>query len=277
MANQSTNQTIEPAAITEENPVLLQADSVNYDQNLDIIVASGNVELVQDDRVIMAETLSYNKKSDTITASGDVKLLESSGEVVFAEYMELTNKMTKGTIHKIRILLQDNARLVANGARRHNENRTELAKAVYTPCAACKEDPSKAPLWQLKANKVVHNKANKVIEYYDSTMEIFGFPIGYMPYFRHPDPSVERQSGFLAPAFGSSSSTGTYVRVPYFWAISEDKDLTFDPIFTAKQGAVASLQYRQAFDAGGFEVEGSLVDDEDYYNNSSLNSGHRRW
>ncbi|WP_420547416.1 LPS-assembly protein LptD [Curvivirga sp.] len=261
----------------EESPVLLSADEVNYDETLNIITARGNVELVQEGRVLLADTLSYNQTDDTITASGDVKLLETTGDVMFAEYMELTDKMTKGTLRQIRFLMSDNARLAANGARRFSETKTELARAVYTPCDVCKETPEKDPLWQLKADKVVHDGDSKTIEYYNSWMEIFGLPVAYFPYFQHPDPSVDRASGILPPSFGNDNNIGTFFRLPYYWAISEDKDFTFDPIYTSKSGLVASGEYRQAFESGDLYLQGSIVNDSEYFENSSSNKGHTRW
>ena len=45
----------------------------------------------------------------------------------------------------------------------------------------------------------------------------------------HPDPTVERQSGFLIPSFASSKSLGSYLNIPYYKVIAGNKDLTFKP------------------------------------------------
>ena len=47
------------------------------------------------------------------------------------------------------MLLADHSRLAGNTARRTNGNRTELRRAVYSPCDLCKSDPSAPPAWQL--------------------------------------------------------------------------------------------------------------------------------
>ena len=80
-----------------------------------------------------------------------------------------------------------------------------------------------------------HDKINKTIYYNDAVVKIFDIPIFYTPVLSHPDPSVDRRSGFLPPAFSDSRNLGTGLKLPYFWAINNDKDFTFTPkIFTSE-------------------------------------------
>ena len=241
-------------------PALIQADEMTQDQELGNVVARGNVEITQGERMLFADTVSYNQKSNTVTASGNVILLEPEGDTVFAEYVELTDSMREGVIRKIKVLLADNSRFAANSGRRTKGNRTVLSKAVYSPCDVCRENPEKAPLWQLKANTIVHDKVAQEIRYKDAWMEIYGVPVAYTPYFAHPDPTVSRKSGFLTPAFGSSGRLGGFAQVPYFWAIDNSKDATFAPILTREEGVVFAGEYRQRFDSGEIEFSGSLAE-----------------
>ena len=243
-----------------DQPVILRAEEINHDEQLGIVVATGGVEIAQGERFLIADTLSYNQKTDTVTASGNIKILEPTGEVIFADYLELHDRMRDGAIREIRILMAENARIAANGARRVNGNTSIMSKGVYSPCDVCKEDPEKPPLWQVKAERIIHDQSEKTVEYHNARLEMFGLPVAYTPYLTHPDPSVKRKSGFLAPSFGSSSNTvGTFVRTPYFWALSDDKDLTLDPIITTDTTPVMGAEYRQAFDSGELELSGSIV------------------
>ena len=56
--------------------------------------------------------------------------------------------------------------------------------------------------------------------------------------FFHPDPTVKRHSGFLAPFFTNSTSVGAGFAMPYYWAISNDKDLTFTPKIYIKENEI---------------------------------------
>ena len=59
--------------------------------------------------------------------------------------------------------------------------------------------------------------------------------MGHCRQFFHPDPTVKRQSGFLIPFFTDSTTVGAGFGIPYYWAISKDKDITFTPKFYAKE------------------------------------------
>lgn len=239
-------------------PVLFQADEVQYDDQLGLTVAKGHVEISQGGQVLLADTVSYSQRTDTITASGHVSLLQPTGEVVFADFMELRDSLNNAFATKVRMLFADRSRLAANAARRTNGNRTELARAVYSPCDLCKSDPTQPPAWQIKAREITHDKAAKLIEFDDATMEIDGFPVFYTPYMSTPDPTVKRASGFLIPSIGSSSLTGFHLSVPYFWVLGPDKDLTLSPRYTSRAGPLLAGQYRQRFGNGVFEGTASV-------------------
>jgi LPS-assembly protein len=245
----------------DQEPIVFMADELRVDQDLSLVVAKGNVEIAQGRRRVLADTVTYNQRTDMITAAGNVSLLEPTGEVIFANYVELTDQMNDAFAREIRMIMTDRARLAGNTGRRTGGNRTELRKGVYSPCDLCREDPTRAPTWQLKAGSVVHDETQKTIEYRDAVLEFDGIPVLYTPYLSHPDPTVKRLSGFLPPILGNSTNLGFNATVPYFWAISRDKDFTFAPIFTTEAGTVAAGEYRQRFSFGDLNVRGSIVDD----------------
>src|ERR1700730_14888701 len=78
--------------LDKNSPIVFQADEVQYDDQLALTVAKGHVEISQGGEVLLADTVSYNQRSDTITASGHVSLLMPTGEVVFADFMELRDQ-----------------------------------------------------------------------------------------------------------------------------------------------------------------------------------------
>ena len=62
--------------------------------------------------------------------------------------------------------------------------------------------------------------------------------------FFHPDPSVKRQSGFLAPSITSAKSSGNFLSTPYFFALADNKDLTFSPRFYDDDKYLYQTEYR---------------------------------
>ena len=246
----------------EDSPADFTADEMTYDKELGVVTARGAVEVVHGPRVLRANTISYNQKADIVSASGNISLLEPTGEVIFAEYMEVTGDLKEGVIKDFRMVLKDGARVAASGGRRMDAgNTTEMYKAVYSPCRPCIEDPSRPPLWQVKALKVSHDRPEQLVEYEDAWLEMAGIPVAFTPYLRHPDPTAKRKSGFLAPTFGGSSSLGTTVQLPYYFAIAPNMDSTLTPIYTSKQGPVLAGDFRALPNRGKFEGKASITQD----------------
>lgn len=240
-------------------PALITADEVNYDDQLGIVTARGNVEISQGDRVLRADVVSYNRRTGVVTASGNISLAESTGDVIFADFVELADEFREGTIQNFRALLADQARLAAVSARRSGGNTTVARRAVYSPCELCKEDPTRAPLWQIKAARVTHDQAARQVSYDSAWMELGGVPVAYTPYFSHPDGTVERKSGFLAPELKSSSTLGQLIAVPYYIVIDESSDATVEPIFLLNEAPVMAGEYRQKTARGQFQGSASLT------------------
>ena len=256
-------------------PILFRADEIEYDDQLALTVARGHVEISQSGQVLLADTVSYNQRTDTITASGNVSLSQPTGEIVFADFMELRDSMNEAFAKNVRMLLADRSRLAANTARRTNANRTELKRGVYSPCDLCRDDPSAPAIWQLKAREIDHDKELQLVEFRDSVMEIDGWPVFYSPYISMPDPSVKRASGFLPPSVGSSNTLGAHVTIPYFLVLGPDKDVTFAPRFTTRAGPVGVAEYRQRFGNGTLDAIGSLNHSNVGFADSSSSQGEQ--
>ena len=240
-------------------PVLLNADRVTYDQNSKIAVASGQVEISQGDRLLRADQVTYDQNRDVVTALGHVAIVEANGQVSFADRAEVTSDMKQGFVDQVRVLLIDNSRFAAQEGERVDGRYVILRRATYSACDLCKADPTKAPLWQLRASKVTHDNDSKRIVYRDAFLELGGIPVLYTPYFSHPDPSVKRKSGFLTPMVGSNGNVGAYATVPYYFDLAPDKDLTISPTFSTKDKLQFAAEYRQRFAHGAMKFSGSAL------------------
>ncbi len=186
-----------------DQPVTFTADPVEYDRENSLVIAQGHVEAWQNDHVLRADHITFDRNTGVAAAKGNVVLLEPDGQVLFADYAELTQDMKNGVMRDMRAILAQNGRLAANGARRTDGEINDLSRVVYSTCDLCAKDPTRAPLWQIRALSATQDLEHKKIEYQDAVMEMYGIPVGYMPYFWHADPSVKRASGLLIPSFGA--------------------------------------------------------------------------
>ena len=122
------------------------------------------------------------------------------------------------------------------------KNFLTLNKTVYTNCK--KRDNDRCPPWLIQAEKIEHDKKNKIINYKNALLKFYNVPVLYFPKFFHPDPTVKRQSGFLTPVFSTQNTNG-YLKLPYFFAISESSDFTFSPRFYDNSKNLYQGEYRK--------------------------------
>ncbi len=106
-------------------------------------------------------------------------------------------------------------------------NITKINKGVFTSCGKNEN----CPPWAIQANEIIHDKDKKQLIYNNATLRIYDVPILYFPKFFHPDPTVNRQSGFLQPRINKSNILGDSITSPYYFVISESKDFTLNPTF----------------------------------------------
>lgn len=263
--------------LSQDQPVTFTADSVEYDKDHALVTASGHVEAWQNDHILRADKVTFDRNTGVAAATGNVVLLEPDGEVLFADYAEMSNNMQDGILKDMRALLQQNGKLAANGAQRTGGAINELSKVVYTTCNLCAKDPTHPPLWQIRAASAVQDTEHKKIEYRDATLEMYGVPVAYIPYFWHADPSVKRESGLLPPLLGVSSNIGAFYGQPWYQVIDDQSDATFIPMMTSRQGPQLDTEYRRRFNDGTLLVNASIGDTDHSLQGSLSSQGQFAW
>ncbi len=248
--------------VSRDQPVFYQADAVEYDRERALVTLSGHVEIWQGDRVLRADRVTYDRNTGVAAATGNVALVEPDGEVLFAQYAELSEGMKNGVLRDLRALLPQNGRLAANGARRTDAAINELSRAVYTTCNLCARNPSEPPMWDIRARSALQDVENKKIEYSDAVVDLYGVPVAYFPWLSHPDPSQRRASGILIPDAGYSSHLGAFLAVPYYWVINGQADATLTPTLSTRLGGGLNVDYRQVFNSGKITVRSAVANDD---------------
>ena len=122
----------------------------------------------------------------------------------------------------------------------YDENNVIVNKSVFTNCK--KRDG--CPPWSIKSSEIIHDKEKKQLTYKNAVINVLDIPVFYFPKFFHPDPSVKRQSGFLAPSYSQVNNSGNFLEIPYFLAISENRDFTLSPRIYSDNKALYQGEYR---------------------------------
>ncbi len=254
------NRVETPAPEGDPQRILFEAETVTRVADESPIVAEGNVRAYFGERYLRADRLSYDPATDIVIAEGNVSITDETLETVFAGRVELTGDLRDGIAENFSALLDENARLAAESAVREQGARTRLRNAVYTACAVCSKDgDEKTPTWRVKALRVTRDEERKVVRFQHAFFEIKGVPILYAPFLQAPDPSVERQSGFLTPLIGASSRLGFNLEIPYYLAISDHQDATFYPKYTSDDGVLWQGEYRRRDESGYHVLQGGFI------------------
>ncbi|HEY0218771.1 MAG TPA: LPS-assembly protein LptD [Afipia sp.] len=238
----------------KDGQMLVRATEINYDYNNSRVSAVGNVQLYYNGSTVEADKVIFDQKTKRLHAEGNVRMTDADGKITYANLLDFSDDYRDGFVDSLRLDTPNQTRMAATRADRTNGDITVFQSGVYTACAACKDNPKKPPLWQVKGARIIHNQTEKMLYFEDASLEFFGHPVAYLPYFSTADPTVQRKTGFLVPGVISNSLTGVGVEVPYYFALAPDYDLTLTPRVTTRQGVLMQAQFRQRLINGAYDI-----------------------
>lgn len=243
-----------PVFAADPPPATLIADKlfINADTTL---TAEGAVEVIYDTTRLTASKLTYDSAKDSLVIDGPIKITDSTGTVVLASAAELSGNLREGILKSARLVLKDQLQLAALQMTRTDGRYTQLDKVVASSCQVCASNP--VPLWEIRARRVVHDQLERQLYFDHAQLRVAGVPVFYIPRLRMPDPTLERATGFLLPTMRSSSVLGLGLRLPYFIAIGDSRDLTLTPYVSEGGAKTLQFRYRQAYRNGTIEFEGA--------------------
>jgi LPS-assembly protein len=262
--------------VPSDSQMLLEADTLVYDIDADMVTAVGGVRIDYGGNKLVAQRVSYNRKTSRLMASGGVQIIDSSGTKVFSEEVDITDDFASGFVNALRVETIDRTYFAAESAERKDGVLTTFNNGVYTACAPCEDKPDQAPVWRIKAKKIIWNGTTKTVRFEQSRFEFFGFPIATLPAFEIADPTVKRKSGFLIPSFKQNSDLGYGISVPYYFALSPTSDLTVTGTGYTQQGFLGEAEWRKRYDNGEFSLKVAGIyqaDPGNFNDQNTVNSG----
>jgi len=252
-----------PPPAPQNGQMLVQATEVNYDYNNSRVAAVGSVQMYYNGTSVEADKVVYDQKTKRLHAEGNVRMTDADGKITYANLIDLSDDYRDGFVDSLRVDTADATRMAATRADRSAGNYTVFQNGVYTACAACKDDPKKPPLWQVKGARIIHDQTEKMMYFEDASIEFLGTPLAYVPYFSTPDPTVKRKTGFLMPGYSQNTNFGFAVDTPFYWAIAPDYDATITPRITTKQGVLFQGEFRQRLMNGSYQIRAYGINQQD--------------
>ncbi len=231
--------------------------------------------------LIELENFEYLSVENIFKSIGNIKITDKlNNSYEFSQiYIDEKKREIIGTDSKVflnsedfKIKKENKPRVFSNTVSIKNSN-TKFTKSVFTLCDYRKND--KCPPWELVASEMRHNSKKKTIYYDNAVIKIYNIPVFYLPKLQHPDPTVERRSGFLIPSFADSKNLGANINVPYFWAINKDKDLTINNKLFATEHPLFLGEYRQAFKSSNLVADFGYTEGYKSKSKKNIRSGDR--
>jgi len=242
----------QPVAAQE---VEFQADQIDFDQSEDVITASGNVQVRRGSDRLAADRVRWDRKTGRVTAAGNVVIAGADGERAYVDEVEVSENLRDGIVDNLLLVTADGSRLAAEHGEREGAVYV-LDRAAYSPCRVEDEHGCpKEPSWQIQADRVIYDSARKRVRYTNARVRLFGLPLIPLPGLRH-SVGDEGSSGLLVPDVGYDRRNGFEARLPYYWRLAENRDLTITPHLYSAVAPMLEVDYRALLSRGAYEVQG---------------------
>ena len=260
----------------------IYSDFIIYDKANNVIKTKKNSKYKDTQgNEIDADDFFYDINIKKIKAINNVKYKEKSGNVFLFSEFEYFENSSKGFGRNVNGLLVNKSSFESRFAEIDNNFNTVTIKSDtkklslieklkslfnyenrYTTCEnfeGKKNIKEQCPDWSLSTYQTTQDSKKKMVYHEHAVLKIRNIPVFYTPYFSHPDPSVSRKSGFLTASTKNFSNLGRTYKTPYFWAIDDNSDLTFSPIFYNKDNNIYLVEYRKQNQNSLFNLDSSYT------------------
>ena len=252
--NKEIFKTFGPTNIVTSEKYTVKGKNIIID-NKSKTINSNEVTSINDPEgnYIELQNFSYQVKNNIFKSIGSVKILDRlENNYEFSQiYIDTKKKEILGTDIKAflneksaKVNPENKPRVFANSIKL-TYKKSSFNKSIFTICNYRKDD--KCPPWTIQASKMLHDNIKKTIYYDNALIKIYDIPIFYIPKLSHPDPTVERRSGFLPPTITDSKNLGAGLSLPYFFDMGADKNLTLTSKIYVDENPLLLGEYHQAF------------------------------
>ncbi len=277
----------------KKNDLKIKSDEIQFSRIENKAIISGNSEIIfKDNYTLSSDKVIYDKNNNSVYSNEKSILLDKNGNKIKLGKFDLDLNKKKAKVFDLNLLdinknnfilkealvdleneeiegkdlklffnksilgnAENDPRIFGNSVI-NNKNETIVNKGVFTSCKL--NEKEKCPPWEMKAEEIKHDKKNKILEYKNAFLKVYDKPVLYFPYFYHPDPSVNRQSGFLMPIINNSTFLGSSLQIPYYKVISESEDFTVSPRIFFNDKFLLQSEYRQAFKKSDLILDHSI-------------------
>lgn len=226
-----------PGADMGKLPVLLDADTLTFDEDTGVAQAEGNVVVGMGSRTIRADRIRYDSRTQEAELSGAVRFKSEGDEFAF-ERIVLNIATEQGILYNGSIhLATNNYRVSSERIEKTGPRSFFVRKGSLTTC-----DCDPIPDW-----KFTIGRSRVTLDGYavgkDVTFRVRDVPVLWLPWAAFPV-KLTRQSGFLMPGYVHSRTIGNGVTIPWYQVINRWSDATLTLDAMDRRGLKGALEYR---------------------------------
>ena len=246
------------AGVNSAETVEFAANSLEYQNDLDVVTAIGDVRMAREGNRVRADRVVWNRKTGEVRATGNVQIVNPGGDIAYGDNVVLTDTLKDGVVDNLLLVLADGGRLAARKGTQTNGIST-LENAAYSPCpvtndAGCPRNPS----WQIKAVRVVYDATRKRVSFRGAQLDVFGITLPMIPILSIGT-GADGSSGFLFPSIEYTRTNGAEFALPYYWRIAPNRDLTITPHIYSAAPPALDATYRGLTRKGAYRVGGFVT------------------
>lgn len=238
----------------------------------DEAILVGGVHAVQGYRRLYGDHAVVDRQQESAVISGSV-ILREPGVLLQGRRAEVFSRTGEATMEDGRFVFHErHMRGSANMLERDEQGLIHIHDGNFSYCAPGEED------WFLRAEELDLDFDEGLGTARNATLAVEGIPVFYLPWLRFPIDD-RRRTGFLWPSFGSDSTGGIDITVPFYMNLAPNYDALYSPRFIEERGTNHELIMRYFHpDAGLWTVGGAyLFDDDRFADQAPENRGTDRW
>ena len=252
----------------QELNAILISDNISYNKLSRYLIATGNVKVIYGKTSLYASEIRYDENFNKILVIGKFTIQEGENIITSSNDALIDVELKNGLIKGARGIINNKLQFSAQKFKKVNENISIFNTVVASTCKICPKNP--IAFWQIRANKIIHNKKKQKIYFQNAKLDLLGLPILYLPVLSIPEPGISRASGVLVPKFSTSDKIAFSTKLPYYIALGQHKDVTITPYVMSKNNFIIETEYRQHLKNGYFELNNAFSP-RDSLNQKKLN------
>lgn len=219
-------------------PFEITAHEIEFDAESGVLVARSKVRLVQGADSLKADWVAFDREQQRGVASGNVVIVDD-GRLLEAAFVHFAVEREQGFMLEGRYdtgeggFIVEAAKLAKTG-----EDTYRVGEGRFTTCR-CPEEEARKP-WQIEAGDT-DMKIGGYAFAKNTMLKVLGMPVIWLPRMIFPV-KTERESGVLLPEFDIGGRNGFDVGLPIFWAPREDVGVIVTPRYLTKRGPKVDLE-----------------------------------